>query len=319
MTEIRTLLGPITPAKLGFTDAHGHLIMDRDLIVAKNPDFKLDSIEKVSQEVGLFMQAGGGAMVEMSCIGAGRNPRAMLEIARRTGLHVIASTGLQREEFYLDSHWRAYYTPEQMAQIFSEEIELGLDNNNYTGPFIDRIEAKAGVIKVATNYQCITKMEQRAIEAAALAHKRTGAPISTHTESGTMGLEQVELLASFGVQPKHVIVGHMDRNPDFYVHRLIAETGAYLCYDTPARVKYFPETTFIHLVQKMIEAGYGKQLLWGGDVARRSYFISYGGGPGLAYVPQQFVKRMRLESFNEQFIQDLFVNNPACALTFAVG
>jgi predicted metal-dependent phosphotriesterase family hydrolase len=317
MSEIRTITGSISPKDLGFTDSHGHLIMDRDLIISKHPDFKLDHIEKIAQEVGLFMKAGGRAMVEMSCIGVGRNPKAMLEVARRTGLNVIASTGLQREEYYLDSHWRNSYSVDQIASIFVDEIEMGLDNNNYTGPYIDRLDAKAGVIKIGTNYQHITDNQRKVIEAAAIAHKRTGSPIATHTEMGTMGLEQVEVLSSFGVDPKHVVIGHMDRNPDFYVHRCVAETGAFLCYDTPGRVKYFPETTFLELLRKMVETGFGNQLLWGGDVARRSYFVSYGGGPGLDYVPKSFVKRLRAEGFAEQVIEDLFVNNPAEAFGFA--
>lgn len=317
MAEIRTIAGPIAPDDLGFTDAHGHLIMDRDLIVQKHPDFKLDDVEKVSQEVTLFMEAGGRAMVEMSPIGAGRNPRAMAEVARRSGLHVVASTGIQKSEFYLDSHWRAFYTPEQMAQLFVEEIEEGMDANSYNGPFIDRTDTRAGVIKVATPYQYVSPVDRNVMQAAALAHQETGAPIASHTEQGTMGLDQVKLLLSFGVEPQHVVVGHMDRNPDFYVHREIAETGAYLLYDTPSRVKYFPECNFIDLVRKMVEAGYGKQLLWGGDLARRSYFASYGGGPGLAYVPACFVNRMRDESFDQEVIDDIFVNNPARAFAFA--
>lgn len=317
MAEIRTILGSIAQKDLGFTDAHGHLIMDRDLIVKQHPDFKLDSIEKVSAEVGLFMQAGGRAMVEMSPIGCGRNPRAMIEIAKRTGLHVIGSTGIQKDEFYLDSHWRSFYTPGQMASIFIEEIEKGMDANSYNGPFVDRTEARAGVIKIATNYHYISPAERNVIEAAAIAHKETGVPIASHTEQGTMGLEQVNLLTSFGVDPQHIIIGHMDRNPDFYTHCKIAETGVYLQYDTPSRVKYFPESIFIELVQKMIDVGYGKQLLWGGDLARRSYFTSYGGGPGLAYVPGLFVSRMQNAGFNKRTIDDIFVNNPARAFAFA--
>lgn len=317
MAEIRTILGPIAPSELGFTDAHGHLIMDRDLIVAKYPDFKLDSVEKVGEEVELFMQAGGRAMVEMSPIGCGRNVQAMVEIARNTGLHVIACTGIQKGDFYLDSHWRYFYTPGQMAQIFIEEIEEGMDANSYNGPHVDRSDARAGVIKIATLYHHVTPAGRNVMEAAAIAHKETGAPIASHTEQGTMGLEQVKLLTSFGVDPQHIVVGHMDRNPDFYVHRELAETGAFLLYDTPSRVKYFPESSFIDLVRKMVDAGYGKQLLWGGDLARRSYFVSYGGGPGLAYVPECFVVRMREEGFSQDVIDDIFVNNPARAFTFS--
>lgn len=316
MAKIRTILGSITPDELGFTDAHGHLIMDKDLIVSKNPDFRLDSVEKVSSEVADFMKAGGRAMVEMSPISCGRNPRKMMAIAERTGLHVVACTGIHKGSYYLDSHWRSYYTPEQMAKIFVEELEQGMDNYNYNGPFIDRVAARAGVIKIGTDYHAITADEKKCIEAAAIAHRQTGAPIATHTEQGTMGLEQVKILMEYGVEPEHVVVGHMDRNPDFYRHRQVAETGAYLLYDTPSRVKYFPENYFISLVRQMIDAGYGEQLLWGGDMARRSYFASYGGGPGLAYVPNHFCQRMRHEGFSDEELDCLFVKNPALAFSF---
>ncbi len=170
MNEIRTILGPISPDELGFTDAHGHLIMDRDLIVAKHPDFKIADVDKVIEEVTQFMQAGGRAMVEMSPIGCGRNPRAMVEISEKTGLHVIACTGLQKAEFYLDSHWRSFYTTRQMADLFIQEIEQGMDANSYNGPYLDRTTAKAGVIKVTSPYQHISPVDMQIFEAAALAH-----------------------------------------------------------------------------------------------------------------------------------------------------
>jgi phosphotriesterase-related protein len=263
------------------------------------------------------MQAGGRAMVEASPIGCGRNPRAMLEVAEQTGLHVVACTGIQKSEYYLDSHWRNVYSAQQMADIFIEEITLGMDANSYNGPYIDRVEAKAGVIKVATPYQYITPSDKRVFEAAAIAHRETGAPITSHTEMGTMGVEQVELMMAYGVDPAHFTVGHMDRNPDLYIHKKIAAMGATLLYDTPSRVKYHPESVFINLVAGMVEAGYGKQIVWGGDMARKSYFASYGGGPGLAYVPGLFVDRLRNEGFSEDVIDDIFVHNPARSMVFS--
>jgi len=317
MSTIRTILGDVDAGELGFTDSHAHLIMDRDLIVKQHPEFRLDSIEKVSHEVASFMQAGGRAVVEMSPIGCGRNVEAMVEVAQHTGLRVIACTGLHRDEYYLDSHWRWFYSPEQMAQLFIEEIEQGMDANSYNGPFVKRTTARAGVIKVASEYQFISRAERNVMLAAALAHQQTGAPISSHTEQGTMGIEQADFLIAQGVDPAHIIIGHMDRNPDYHVHRELAERGVYLCYDTPSRVKYFPECTFIDLVRKMVEGGYSSQLLWGSDLARRNYLVAYGGGPGMAYFPGPFRNRMRLEGLAEEVIEGLFANNPARAFAFA--
>jgi phosphotriesterase-related protein len=317
MIQIRTVLGDISPDDLGFTDAHEHLIMDKDYVLKLNPDYRLDSVEKTAQEVSAFMAAGGRAAVEMTCLNFGRNAKKMIEVAKRTGLHILASTGFHRPQFYMDSHWRYFYTVDQIAQILIEEIEQGMDQNQYNGPIIDRTEARAGVIKIATGYYVLKPEDERAIHAAAIAHIETGAPIVTHTEEGTLGLEQVQRLGSYGVDPAHITVGHYDRNPDYYLHHELASTGCFLEYDTPSRRKYFPESHFIELVRKMVAAGHGQQILWGGDLARQSYQCAYGGGPGMAYILEDFIPRMRQEGFSEDVITNIFVNNPARALVFA--
>jgi phosphotriesterase-related protein len=262
------------------------------------------------------MKAGGKAAVELTCLGVGRNARKMQEVARKTGFHIIASTGFHRPQFYIDSHWRFFYEVDQIARIFIEEIQHGMDQNQYGGPVIDRTEARAGVIKIATGYFVMKPEDERVIHAAAIAQVETGIPIFTHTEEGTLGLEQVQMLVSCGVDPAHITVGHYDRNPDFWLHHELAATGCFLQYDTPSRRKYFPESTFVELLRKMVDAGHGKQILWGGDLARQSYQRAYGGAPGLQYILDSFIPRLRSEGFSEEVVADIFVNNPARALSF---
>ncbi len=316
MKKIRTVLGDISPEELGFTDAHEHLIMDKDYVLKLYPDFRLDSVEKTMNEVKSFMTAGGKAAVEMTCLNFGRNAKKMIEVAQKTNLHIIASTGFHRPQYYMDSHWRYFYDVDQIARIIIEEIEEGLDQNQYNGPIIDRTEARAGVIKIATGYYVIKPEDEIVIQAAAIASGETGAPIFTHTEAGTLGLEQVHMLNSYGVESAQITVGHFDRNPDFFLHQELAKTGCFLQYDTPSRRKYFPETHFIDLLRKMVEAGYGKQILWGGDLARQSYQTAYGGAPGLKYILDEFIPRLKKEGFSEDVLTDVFVNNPARALSF---
>jgi phosphotriesterase-related protein len=66
----------------------------------------------------------------------------------------------------------------------------------------------------------------------------------------------------------------------------------------------------------MVEAGHGKQIMWGGDLARQSYQCAYGGEPGLKYILEYFIPRLRQEGFTKEIIDDIFVNNPARALSF---
>ncbi len=128
--------------------------MDKDYVIKLNPDYRMDSVEKTSKEVNSFMAAGGRAAVEMTCLNFGRNAKKMVEVAKNTGLHIIASTGFHRPQFYMDSHWRFFYEVDQIAKIIIEEIEMGLDQNQYNGPIIDRTEARAGVVKDCDRLFC---------------------------------------------------------------------------------------------------------------------------------------------------------------------
>jgi phosphotriesterase-related protein len=103
----------------------------------------------------------------------------------------------------------------------------------------------------------------------------------------------------------------MDRNPDFYVHRRLAERGAFLEYDSPGRIKYQPECVVIRLMRQLIDAGYVGNLLLGGDLARRSYWTAYGGGPGMDYLLTVFTPRLRQEGFTEVELDTIWRANPA--------
>lgn len=71
-----------------------------------------------------------------------------------------------------------------------------------------------------------------------------------------MGLEQLKYIREEGVDPHNVSFGHMDRNPDPWMHRKLAETGAYLCFDGIAKVKYNPESVRIKCILDLVKAGH---------------------------------------------------------------
>ena len=317
MVKVRTVLGDVDVSTLGVTNAHEHVLIRSGLILIKEPDFRLDSVDKSVEELQDFRAFGGGTVVDTAPIGIGRDPDSLRLISRDSGVQIIAATGFHKTKYYLDSHWRFHYSVEEIARLFIEEIELGMDQNGYEGPLVKRSAAKAGVVKVASDYQFINRPTQIAIEAAAIAHLATGSPVLTHTETGTMAMQQLRLLESHGVLPQHVTLSHMDRNPDPYVHRDVAQAGAFLEYDGPGRVKYFPESTLIALIRSMFEARVGDHVLLGGDMARRSYWKAYGGGPGIAYTLQHFVPRLRNEGFSAEDIHQMLVTNPARAFGFA--
>jgi predicted metal-dependent phosphotriesterase family hydrolase len=317
MTKARTVLGDVDVSTLGITNAHEHVMIRSGLILIREPNFRLDNPDKSVEELRDFRAFGGGTVVDATPIGVGRDPDSLRLISRDSGLQIVAATGFHKCEYYMDSHWRFHYSAEEIANLFIEEIEVGMDQNGYEGPRVKRSEAKAGVIKVASDYQVINRATQVAFEAAAIAHLATGAPVLTHTEMGTQALEQLRLLESHGVRSQHVVLSHMDRNPDPFLHREVAQTGAVLEYDGPGRVKYFPESTLIALIREMFEAGLGSHIVLGGDTARRSYWKAYGGGPGMSYMLERFVPRLRNEGFTAAQLEQVLVQNPARMFAFA--
>jgi phosphotriesterase-related protein len=216
---------------LGITNSHEHVIIRNGLILAQEPDFRLDSVEKGVEELRDFRSFGGGTVVDAAPISIGRDPEALRRISEASGVKIIAATGFHKTKYYLDSHWRFRYSVDEIARFLMEEIELGMEQNSYEGPLLRRSEARAGIIKAASGYQSMDAQTHVAFEAAAMAHLGTGAPILTHTEMGTLGFEQLQRLESHGVQAQHVILSHMDRNPDLSLHRDIAQSGAFLEYD----------------------------------------------------------------------------------------
>lgn len=313
---IQTVLGRIEPSNLGRTDMHNHLIRVAGVEVERDKDFLLNRVDLALEELGSYHSAGGEALVEMNAIGCGRDIEKLIEIANNTPVKIIAATGFHKGEFYPKTHWVHRYDVDHIAELVAKEVTEGIDLFDYSGPIVRRSPARAGVIKAASGYQRISVLEERLFRAVARAHLRTGAPVSTHTERGTMALEQIHLLTSEGVRPERIIIGHLDRNPDFYYHRQVASQGVFIIYDGASRVKYWPDGVLVELLRKMIGAGFGKQILLGSDCGRSSYWRAYGGGPGFDYTLRSYVPRLLEEGIPEEAVEDLLINNPRRALAF---
>lgn len=314
MAMVRTVLGDVPAASLGPTNVHDHLLIRAGVGTLRDPDLHLDSVEKACEELLLFRAAGGSALVDMMPVGTGRDAAGLVEVSRRTGVHVIAASGFHQALYYTADHWIYHYSVEQIAELFVADITIGMDRHDYGGPIVERLAAKAGVLKGATDRHLFRPIYKKLFEAVAIAHRLSGAPISTHTTSGTLALEQIEFLGRHGVPPGAIVIGHIDRNLDFGYHRAIVETGACLGYDGPSRVQYATDEAIAALIARLVEAGYGDRVLLGNDLAKRSYRVSYGGGPGLGYLLNAFVPQLSAAGLDKGAIRRILVENPARAL-----
>jgi len=292
---VRTVLGDVAVASLGVVFAHEHLLMTRGWPLRNEPDFRLDSVDAAVAEVERFRSAGGSALVEMTPLGFGRDPDGLRAVAERTGAHVVACTGFHKLTYYADDHWLHRYPVETIADLLAAEVTDGMDRYGLVGPVVERSAARAGVVKLATEYHRAGPVVEQLAEALGLVHARTGVPVATHTDKGTMGHEQLDLLERAGVPPDAVVLGHIDHNPDPVLLAELAARGAYLAFDLPGRTKYAPDSASVALLAAVAERGATGRLLLGSDLARRSYWPAYGGGPGLDYLLTRFVPRLRAE------------------------
>lgn len=315
MFTVETTLGPLPPGDLGRIDAHEHVIIDGGLMTVKHPEFKLDSVQKAVEEVGRWRTAGGGAIVDACPIGAGRRVDQLVRVSRETGIPILVPTGFHSISNYLPDHWQHRYSEEQIAELMLAECTEGLEYGGYDGPLVDRSTVKAGLLKVAADYHYIGPTTAKIIRAAGRVHARCAIPILVHTETGTAGDETLDAFESAGVPASRVLLSHIDRNPDPALHLRLARRGAFLQYDTPTRVKVQPASVAIELMRALFRAGLGDKLCLGGDMARRTYWRAYGGGPGLDYLLTSFTARLEEEGFDQSELDAIWHDNPVSWLT----
>jgi phosphotriesterase-related protein len=225
---INTVCGPIGVDDLGVTLMHEHLVIAYPGWEAdtRQPAMSREQIADVALDKVRQMQAFGiQSMLDPCPNDLGRDVELAAEVAERSGFNIICATGLYKEDEGGAPYW--HFTRslgrgvEAMAELFIRELTEGIGDTGI----------KAGIIKVATGEGRITDYEYEVLEAAALAAVETGAPITTHTDQGTMGEEQQKFLTGKGVPAHRIIIGHSCGSADRDYHLSILDGGSYLGFD----------------------------------------------------------------------------------------
>ena len=103
-----------------------------------------------------------------------------------------------------------------------------------------------------------------------------------HTERGAAVEDLLAFFGGRGVSPRRLVFCHVDKRPDFGLHRELAQAGVLLEYDTFYRPKYDPEGGVWPLLARMAAAGLAGQVAVATDMADPALWAELGGGPGLA-------------------------------------
>ncbi|MDH6432142.1 putative metal-dependent phosphotriesterase family hydrolase [Streptomyces sp. SAI-144] len=294
---VRTVAGDVPAEELGVCDAHDHLFFGSPQL----PGQELRSVSAARTELTAFAAQGGGAVVQWTPYGLGRRADALPTLARETGVRIVTATGLHQAAHYDDATLAGLRG--RLADVFVAELTEG----------IGRSGVRAGLIKVAGGFHALDAHARWTMTAAAEAHHATGAPIAVHLELGTGALDVLDLLCGeLGVPPRRVILGHLNRSPDFTVHRESAGSGCYLAFDGPSRAHHATDWRMPDAVRELADAGHGDRLLLGGDTTTAAA-RSVNGGPGMPYLLRRVRPRLTADLGEEQ-VRRILTDNPGRAL-----
>jgi len=350
--KIQTVLGLIPPDDLGITLTHEHFFIEMPVwfreptetserVLAHQPvslenlgwvnyhkNSSLDNLRLVDEQMAIsealrYKYAGGNSVVDLTSIGAGRDPLGLSRISRATGLNIIMGTGYYVEQPTMRTT-PVELTEEMMIEEIVRDISVGVGS---TG-------VRAGIIgEVGTQWPILSR-EKMSLRATAQAQTLTGAPVNTHPGySPSAPFEIVEILGNAGADLRRVVISHMDRtlfDPNDRIK--LARTGCYLEYDlfsyeggSPLRMVFSEanpkkcgmpnDAGRINIIMDLIDEGFLNQILISHDHCMKCRLWRYG-GPGYAHILENVVPLMQEFGMPKEHIRTILVDNPKRLLQF---
>ena len=340
-----TVQGAVPPEELGITMAHEHILVDlncwysepagasqkahiyepvsltnlswvRRNIFGNKDNLVLDDRVESTREVMDFKRYGGGSIVDVTNVGIGRDPIALKKISLETGIHIIIGAG-----YYIGAAHPAEMTAKTVEEISEEivkEVTVGVDGT----------DVKAGIIgEIGLSDFDKFPNEEKALRAAVLAQKKTGAPLTIHPSvTGDRPLDRlIDILEDEGADFKRTIISHMDvfldRPMDYSF--MAADKGMYIEYDTWGFEGTWPDvglaapsdTQRLTGTSRLIENGYLDQVLLSQDVCLKIHTTAYG-GTGRAHILRDCIALFKSADITDEEIQAMLVDNPKRILEF---
>lgn len=198
---VQTVLGPVSADQLGRTSIHEHICSVYGawgkLLPEPRPEWEQAVLDHYTPLLTqLRRRHDCRTIVEVTPSWGGRGKRDLevwADLSRRTGVHIVATTGYlfgyaPLPEFFRES------SPPEIADRFIRDIEDGMEGTN----------VRAGVLKahVPESAEGI-----KLLRAVAIAHKETGAPVTTCAGNHRFILDFLE---GAGVPPERVCLSHAD-------------------------------------------------------------------------------------------------------------
>jgi len=263
--QVNTVRGPVEVDRLGTTLMHEHIFVLNMEVMVNHPEIWEEDlrVDDAVQKLNELKAAGVDTIVDPTVIGLGRYIPRIQKVCEQTDLNVIVATGLYTYNdlpfyFHLRGPGTLLNGPEPMVDMFVHDIEEGI-----TGTGV-----RAGVLKCATDAHGMTSGCERVIRACAQAHRRTGVPITTHTDvHNRSGLDQQRILREEGVDLGRVVIGHSGDSTDLdYLQQLI-DNGSYIGMDRFGIDVYLPTDQRVDVIVELCKRGYADRMVLSHDAS----------------------------------------------------
>lgn len=276
----------------GYTLMHEHITID--LSGVKNDlDCRLDCYDETLVEFKELYRNGVRNIVDVTNRGMGLNRHYVEKIAQESGINIIQATGFYKVPFL----------PSDLANKSVQEIADEMINDI-------RNDSSIGIIgEIGTSLNEWKKEELAVFEAAIIAHQATKKPIYTHTTIGTLGLEQAHYFVSKKLDPKRIVIGHMDLSKDLDVIKQVIDLGFFVGFDTIGKNEYFPDEKRIEFLLELEKTNRIHGVVLSEDLTRKSH-LNYKGGIGYNYLFTHFIPECRKAGMKESSIEQMLITNP---------
>src|SRR3712207_6032288 len=247
--KVMTVRGPVPVDQLGMTLMHEHIFNDcrcwwhapktrerqylaesfvcieilgelrQDPFVNKH-NITLDDEPLAITELKAFAAEGGRTVVEPTCQGIGRDPRALRRISEATGLNIVMGAG-----YYLGSSH-----PEKVAGMTAEQIADEIVREATQGA--EGSDVKIGLIGEIGVSSDFTSQEEKSLRGAAQAQVRTGLPLMVHLPGWfRLGHRVLDVVAEEDGDLRHTVLCHMNPSHDDQPYQQeLAARGAFIEY-----------------------------------------------------------------------------------------
>jgi len=316
---IQSVTGFIAAPDLGSTLVHEHVVCAMAGAVRGVTTLTGGRAELVSRGIAALTaarEAGVETIVDATPFDLGRDVELLADVSAGSGVTIIATTG----HWLAPSPFMTNRTVSELADQFTSDLAAGADST----------PIRCGVMKVASEEE-ITAFDRRVLEAVAIAHRETGAPIITHAAArNRIGEAQAAIFDELGVPPDRVVIGHSDDTFDLGYLTGLASRGYIIGMDRipcGALPEYGGRTVEdrIGMIVELIELGFGDRVvvahddpIWAGLLTAADQARHLAANPdGVAFIHRRVLPALRARGVTDQAITAITVGNPARWLTGA--